>query len=488
MSKHSSSGNGLSPKITLLDTLIPIGYTVLALAFNVIVFGDDALSGSNQLILISGAIVAGIVAYFKGYTWESILGGILRSIQAAMPSMLILLLIGALSGAWMISGIVPTMIYYGLKVLHPSIFLLAACVTCSIVSVATGSSWTTAATVGLALVGIGKAMGLPEGMVAGAILSGAYFGDKLSPLSDTTNLAAAMAEVDLFEHIKYMLYTTVPSITIALILFGILGINYGSDFTGESIPAILKAIDGSFNIHLGLLLVPLLVFFLIVKKVPAIPVILFATVLGAIVAIVFQSHLVLKVGQGDYPLYSGIMKALYGEVKFGLPNEAMDDLLKGKGMEGMLGTVWLIICAMCFGGVMEGTGMLAVITSEIMKGVKSFAGLIGATSATCILFNGIASDQYLAILVPGRMYKKAFAERKVSGENLSRTLEDTGTVTSVLVPWNTCGAFHSKLFGIETLTYLPYCFFNLISPLMTLTFAFFGWKIKRLPTANEDNV
>ncbi|WP_424963994.1 Na+/H+ antiporter NhaC [Ekhidna sp.] len=489
---------------TLLESFVPIIFLILLLVINVGIFGSEALGGSNQIVLILSAGVAAIVAVRIGFKWDDIQNGIVKSISSAMASILILLLIGSLAGTWMLSGVVPAMIYYGLQILNPTIFLVAACIVCSIVSIATGSSWTTAATVGIALIGIGQALGISEGLVAGAILSGAYFGDKMSPLSDTTNLAPAMAGTDLFTHIRYMTITTVPSIILALIIFLIIGFTNSTDGVIEGKAAILAAIDGTFNINGWLFIVPVIVVVLIVKKMPALPALLIGTLLGAVFALIFQPELVAKVAATasfDGKLYDdffglspavtngfiGTMQAMFGDIAFTTGNGVLDDegLLSSSGMAGMLGTIWLILSAMIFGGVMEGAGMLKRIASAIISKVNSTGSLISSTVGTCVFFNLTASDQYLAIVVPGRMYADTYREKELAPENLSRTLEDSGTVTSVLIPWNTCGAYHSTVLGVGTFTYLPYCFFNLISPIMTMIMGYTGYKIKKLVKKGE---
>tara|TARA_A100000171_G_scaffold52354_1_gene70314 strand:+ start:1180 stop:2658 length:1479 start_codon:yes stop_codon:yes gene_type:complete len=475
---------------TLFQAFIPIIFLVVALFINVRIFGDSALDGSNQIILILSAGVATLVALRLGYKWDTIQKGIVKSISSAMASIIILLLIGCLAGTWLLSGIVPAMIYYGLQILNPTIFLFAACIICSIVSMATGSSWTTAATVGIALIGIGQALGINEGMVAGAILSGAYFGDKMSPLSDTTNLAPAMAGTDLFTHIRYMTLTTVPSIVIALILFLILG--FTSSGSGEITETgeILTAISSKFNINGWLFLVPLAVIGMILKKMPAIPAILIGALLGAIFALIFQPDVIVSVagweGANWEVTFVGVMKSLYGDISVVTGHAMVDELLTSGGMAGMLKTVWLIISAMIFGGVMEGTGLLKRIAAAVISKVNSTGSLVAATAGTTIFFNGTASDQYLAIVVPGRMYADIYKRKGLAPENLSRTLEDSGTVTSVLIPWNTCGAYHSGVLGVATGAYLPYAFFNLISPLMTVAFAYLNIKIKRITPSNDE--
>ncbi len=474
-------------KPTLLQAFIPIIFLIVTLFINVRIFGDASLDGSNQIILMLSAAVATLVALKMGFNWKEIRKGIVSSISSAMSSIIILLLIGSLAGTWLLSGIVPAMIYYGLMILNPTIFLFAACVVCAIVAVATGSSWTTAATVGIALVGIGTALGLNPGMVGGAIISGAYFGDKMSPLSDTTNLAPAMVGTDLFTHIRYMAYTTVPSIIISLVLFLILGFVYGGDAQPMETGKILTAIDGVFEINGWLFIVPGLVVFFIIKRVPAIPSILAGALLGGLFALIFQPDVVHEISGYEDPSwessYVGVMMALYGDISIVTGNPIVDDLLSSGGMFGMLGTVWLIVSAMIFGGVMEASGMLKRIAEAVISVVNSTGSLIASTVGTCVFFNITASDQYLAIVVPGRMYTDTFKEKDLAPENLSRTLEDSGTVTSVLVPWNTCGAYHANILGVATLAYLPFAFFNLISPFMSIFYAYAGIKIRSLAEA-----
>ncbi len=469
---------------TLLQSFIPIIFLIVALFINVRIYGDASLDGSNQIILMLSAGVASLVALGLGIKWTEIRQGIVDSISSAMSSMIILLLIGSLAGTWLLSGIIPAMIYYGLQILNPSIFLVAACVVCAIVSVATGSSWTTSATVGIALVAIGTVLKIPVGMVAGAIISGAYFGDKMSPLSDTTNLAPAMAGTDLFTHIRYMAYTTIPSISIALVIFLILGFVKGGNVEIAETQVILDAISGKFEINFWLFLVPIIMVVLISKKMPAIPAISVGALLGAVFALIFQPNLVQEVaqfGEGTWEKgFVGIMTSMYGDISFTTDNEIVDGLLSSGGMHGMLGTVWLILSAMIFGGVMERSGMLKRIAEGVISGINSAGALIATTAGTCVFFNITASDQYLAIVVPGRMYADVFKEKGLAPENLSRTLEDSGTVTSALIPWNTCGAYHSKVLGVDTFTYLPFAFFNLISPFMTVIYGVFKIKLRML--------
>jgi NhaC family Na+:H+ antiporter len=461
----------------LIDALIPILFLIVLLIISIQVFGNDSLSGSNQMVLIFSSIVAASIAIFRlGYTWGELQDGIIKSISSAMSAILILFLIGALAGTWLLSGIVPAMIYYGLEVLSPEIFLFAACTICAIVSVATGSSWTTVATVGVALLGIGKALGFEEGIIAGAIISGAYFGDKMSPLSDTTNLAPAMAGTDLFTHIRYMVKTTTPSMIITLILFIVIGLNYETDGSVESVKAISDAISEKFNITGWLFIVPALVIVLIVRKVAAVPALLAGAILGGVFALIFQPDIIAIVandsGSYTYLGFKAVMMSLYGEIAIVTENAVVNELLITSGMAGMLNTIWLIICAMVFGGIMEESGLLRVLAEAVIRKVHSVGSLIASTAATCVFFNITTSDQYLAILVPGRMYADVYRKRGLAPENLSRTLEDSATVTSVLVPWNTCGATQASVLGVATFTYAPYCFFNIISPIMTILYGY----------------
>jgi NhaC family Na+:H+ antiporter len=474
---------------TLFESLIPIIVLILLLTLNVFIFGDDATYGSNQLALLFAATVAALLSARQGNKWQDILEGIVKSISSAMAAILILLLIGALAGTWLISGIVPALIYYGLEILNPTIFLFAAVIVSAIVSVATGSSWTTAATVGIALVGIGQAMGIHDGVVAGAIISGAYFGDKMSPMSDTTNLAPAMAGTDLFTHIRYMAITTVPSISITLLIFLIWGFTIDSGAKMESIALVQEAITSKFHISLWLFLVPAVVIGMIIKKVPALPALLTGTILGGVLAVVFQPDIVLGIaGKSEasfYGFYEGVIRAMYTETSVATGNAMVDDLLSAGGMFGMMNTIWLILCAMIFGGTMETAGMLQRLAHSIIQYAHSTGSLVASTAVTCGFINVTASDQYIAIVVPGRMFADTYKERGLAPENLSRTLEDSGTVTSVLVPWNTCGAYHAGVLGVATFAYLPFAFFNLISPLMTIFFAYAGIKIKKLKDANK---
>lgn len=469
---------------SLVLSLLPILLLIVLLAANVYIFKDDSSYGPNQMALIFAAAFAGVLSLKLNYTWEEILDSIVKSISSAMAAILILLMIGSLAGTWLISGVVPAMIYYGLDILNPTIFLFAACVVSAVVSIATGSSWSTAATIGIALMGIGQALGIHEGLIAGAIISGAYFGDKMSPLSDTTNLAPAMAGTDLFTHIKYMALTTGPSMGITLVIFLIWGFTINGTVALDSVSEVQTAIASKFNINLFLFVVPAVVILLIVKKMPALPALLIGTLFAAILAPILQPQVINSISGSEFltlkSAYEGVMQAMFTEIDIITGNGMVDKLLSSSGMSGMLPTVWLIVCAMIFGGTMEGNGMLKRIAKKIISYAHSTGSLIAATAGTCITFNLTASDQYIAIVVPGRMYAKEFKERGLAPENLSRTLEDSGTVTSVLIPWNTCGAYQSTVLGVATLTYLPYCFFNIISPFMTILFGYANIKIRKI--------
>lgn len=470
-------------KPTLTTALIPIVLLIILLTTNVFLF-EDTLDGANQISLLLAAFVGIIIAWQLGYKWEAINHRIIKTIGSAMPSMIILLLIGSLAGTWLLSGIIPTMIYYGLGIIHPVIFLFAAVVVSSIVSMVTGSSWSTVATIGVALLGIGKALGFSDPVTAGAIISGAYFGDKMSPLSDTTNLASAMAGTDLFTHIRYMTITTIPSMALTLIIFLIMGAANRSGYQQADVTVVKVAIDEVFNITPILFLVPVILFIIIILRVPAIPAMLTGALLGGLFAIVFQPDLVKSItGETGHYLkacYMGIMQALFGDITVTTSHSTVNELLRSSGMRGMLNTVWLILSAMIFGGVMEGSGLLERITRPIVEKARSTGSLVASTVVSCFFFNTTASDQYISIVVPGKMFKESYTRKGLKPEVLSRTLEDSGTMTSVLVPWNTCGATQARVLGVATIAYLPYCFFNIISPLMSILFAYANFKIRRI--------
>ena len=469
--------------ISLTLALTPLLLLVILLGINVFYFGDASLDGSNQFILLIGGFLAALVGFYQKVSYEDMMEAVSNNLKSTSGSLLILLMVGALSGSWLISGIIPSMIFYGIKILNPTVFLAASVVICALISVATGSSWTTSATVGIALIGVGNAMGVPVGMTAGAIISGAYFGDKMSPLSDTTNLAPVMAGGELFSHIRYMTYTTIPSIVITLIVFIVLslGLEVNGAVETESLNA---AIQERFFISPILFIVPVLVVLMIVKKTPPLIALLAGTLLGGVVALIFQPSLVASI-TGAHSLnfengYKGLLTAFTTDISVSTSNEALNDLFNSGGMAGMLGTIWLIICAMVFGGVMEAIGALNRITQSLLSLAESTFGLFASTVASCLAINLTASDQYLAIVVPGKMFSKAYKDRGLAPENLSRTLEDSGTVTSALIPWNTCGAYHSSVLGVPVFEYFIFAVFNYLSPFVTLTFAALNIKIKQL--------
>jgi len=467
---------------SLLQSLIPVIFLVGLLAASVYLFGDSSSGGPNQIALVLAAAVAAVVGAVNGYPWKTMEKGIVHGISLSLGAVLILLVVGSLIGTWILAGIVPTMIYYGLSMLSPALFFAAACLICSLVSLATGSSWTTAGTIGVALIGIAIAQNLNPGLAAGAIISGAYFGDKMSPLSDTTNLAPAMAGTDLFTHIRHMVWTTVPSILLALALFAAIGIFMDAPRDTGSLRAIQDALAGRFVIGWYLLLPLLLVLGLVVRRVPALPALLIGAMTGAVFAVLFQPEAVLAYAASDgLPRWTALVKgawmALFDGYVSESGNEALDSLLSRGGMSSMLSTVWLILAAMTFGAVMETTGMLQRIAAAILGAVRGTGSLIAATLATAFGMNVLASDQYIAIVLPGRMFRAEYARRGLHPKNLSRSLEDAGTMTSALVPWNTCGAFMAQTLGVATFAYAPFAFFNLINPFVAAIYGFTGFTI-----------
>ncbi len=476
----------VNKNLSILEALLPIIILVGMLAYNVFIFGDDSLSGTNQFILLLGGAVAAIVGFRNNVSFKEMMEEVSENVKSTSTAIFILLMVGALSGTWLVSGVIPTMIYYGLQILNPTIFLPACLIICAVISIATGSSWTTAATVGIALIGIGGALGVPLGMTAGAVLSGAYFGDKMSPMSDTTNLAPAMAGTDLFTHIKYMAYTTVPTFIVTLIIFIILG--FTISITGKGDTSILLGdIDKVFNISPWLFLVPVIVVIFIIKKTSPLIALFGGVILAAIFALFFQPEIIMNITGAKelniHTAYEGLMTAITVKTAIVSDNQILADLFTSGGMAKMMGTIWLILCAMVFGGIMDAIGALAKISSFMLHLFDSVFGLFASTVFTCIGLNFSASDQYLAIVVPGKMYAKAFKEKGLAPENLSRTLEDSGTVTSVLIPWNTCGAYHSQVLGVSVGDYFIYAIFNWLSPFTTLLFAAFRIKIRQLKTS-----
>lgn len=459
------------------EALIPVIILMGLLAYNIFYAGGEMLGGySNQYILLIGGVIALIVGLLNKVSVTSMVKEVWENFKSIFVPILILLLVGALAGTWLVSGVIPAMVYYGLQVLSPEIFLPASVIISAIISIATGSSWTTSATVGIALVGIGTALGISPGMIAGAVISGAYFGDKMSPLSDTTNLAPAMAGTDLFTHIKYMAYTTVPTITITLIFFTIISFSIESNGNTD-VGYLLNSIDKTFNITPWLFFVPITVIVLILLKTKPLIALSSGVILAAIFALIFQPEILNSISDSNI---SALINSILTDTSVATDNEKLNDLFSAGGMEGMLWTIFLIICAMVFGGIMDGIGALARITKALLSIATSIFGLFGSTVLSCLGLNAIASDQYLAIVIPGKMFKKAYEDRGLAPENLSRTLEDSGTVTSVLIPWNTCGAYQSGVLGVGVLEYGIYAMFNWLSPFTTLLFAAFRIKIKML--------
>lgn len=465
---------------TLFEALLPLIVLIILLVFNVSYFSEP-LDGPNQIALCISAAVCGILAWFNRVSWHDIERKMLHTIHTATSPILILLLIGALSGSWMVSGVIPTMIYYGISIMHPSYFLVATVLLCAVVSLATGSSWSTIATVGIAIIGIGHALGMSAGAVAGAVISGAYFGDKMSPLSDTTNLAPTIAGTDLFTHIRYMVYTTLPSLILTLLIFGGMGLFLPHETSGIDTAYLQAELAQTFRITPWLLLVPLLLILVIVKRVPPIPAMTFGIVLGIAFGFLFQNpYFDQLISEGHFQnKFQLLIQAVGSTLSLPAHSETIRDLLSTGGMGGMLDTCWLIISAMTFGGVMEASGSLKRVEQMFMSFITSDTSLVGTTLLSCIFFNLTASDQYLSIVVPGKMMQKLYVQRGMKPEVLSRALEDSATVTSALIPWNSCGATQARVLGVPTLTYLPYCFFNLISPLMNLFVTVIRFKIRK---------
>ncbi len=474
---------------SLFESFVPIIVLIGLLSLNVLFWGDATLDGSNQIALLFAGAVGAVLTLRRGVKWKKIEKRIVKTIGKSMSAILILLLIGALSGTWLLSGVIPMLVYYGLEILHPTYFLAAALIISSLVALSTGSSWSTVATVGVALIGIGNAMGIDSAMTAGAIISGSYFGDKMSPLSDTTNLAPAMAGTDLYTHVRYMIYTTGLSFLITLIIFSVIGFSVDiPDFTANT-EKVQSAISETFNITPWLLIVPAFLIFIIIRKVAPIPSMLLGVLVGGIFAVIFQADIIAQVSgiSANYAeaSYKAVFQAMYGDIQIITPDAEVNSLFSTGGMAGMLLTVWLIVSAMVFGGVMEAGGMLERITTAIIKRVHRTGSLVASTVGTCIFFNFTASDQYIAIVVPGRMYKQAYKTMGLKPEVLSRTLEDAGTLTSVLIPWNTCGATQARVLGVATTDYMFYAFLNWINPIIAILMAYLNIKIRRLDKKNN---
>ena len=465
-------------ELNLLESLIPVVILMCLLAYNIFFVEGQEWFGAytNQYILILGGVVAAVVGFFNKVSFSIMLTEVWENWKSVFVPIMILFLVGALAGTWLVSGIIPAMVYYGLQVLSPEIFLPASVIIAAIISIATGSSWTTSATVGIALVGIGSALGIPTGMIAGAVISGAYFGDKMSPLSDTTNLAPAMAGTDLFTHIKYMSITTVPTILVTLVVFAILSGTIDTSGSAD-ISNLLVTIDNTFHISLWLFLVPGIVIAMILMKTKPLIALGTGVVLAAVFAFVFQSDVLASLSDSKL---QAILNAVITDTSIETDNDKLSELFSSGGMNGMIWTILLITCAMVFGGVMDAIGALAKITKSLLSVATSVFGLFASTVISCLGLNAIASDQYLALVIPGKMFKKAFEDKGLAPENLSRTLEDSGTVTSVLIPWNTCGAYQSSVLGVDVADYFVYAIFNYLSPFTTLLFAALNFKIRQL--------
>ncbi|MCR5139776.1 MAG: sodium:proton antiporter [Bacteroidaceae bacterium] len=460
-------------------SLIPFGVLIALIATCVSAFGTDALDGATQVSLLIASAVCALVGYLMWHVrWEALEREMTNKIASCMPSIIILLLIGAIGGTWMVSGIVPTMIYYGVQVLRPEWFLVSSSLFCALVSVMVGSSWTTVATIGVALMGIGRAHGFDDGWVAGSIITGAYFGDKLSPLSDTTVLASSVSGTPLFTHIRYMMKTTIPTFCISLVIFAVAGLLM--EVSGSSEVGFLRQLDGTFMISPWLLLVPVLTGVMIARRWPAMVVLFLASMMAAIVAVIWQPELIRQIAGGSW--YEGIMRVVYGSTQIETGVDTLDKLVQTSGMAGMMPTIWLIICAQIFGGVVTATGVLRDVMEILLRLVRGTTSLIASTVLTGIFCNIAMADQFLSIILTSSMFKDVYHERGFESRLLSRTCEDGATVTSVLVPWNTCGLVQSTVLGVATVAYLPYCFFNLLSPITSVVVAATG----RIPRAKTE--
>ena len=469
-----------------LVAVIPIVVLIGLLAVVIALFGSDALSGGSQIALIMAmAVCITISMAFYHVSWKTFEHQMSTTVGGIFVTLLILLAVGMLSGSWMVSGVVPTLIYYGVQMLSPRFFLVTACAICALVSLLSGSSWTTIATIGVALLGIGQALGISEAWTAGAIISGAYFGDKMSPLSDTTILASSATRVDIFVHIRYMMHTTVPAMSLALIIFLVAGLGHGNE-QAVHVEQYTEGLAATFNITLWTLLVPVATGVLIARRVPSLIVLFASALMAGVVALVAQPHILTQIAADPSlstpaALTRGLAITFFGPTAVDTGNAALNDLVSTGGMVGMLNTIWLILCAMCFGAAMVASGMIESITRVIINAVRSRFGLVSSTVGTGLLLNITTGDQFISIVLAADMFRDVYAKEGYEGRLLSRTTEDAATVTSVLVPWNTCGMTQSTVLGVPTLTYLPYCFFNLLCPVMTLLVAAIGWRIKRRP-------
>lgn len=464
-------------------SILPIVILVVLLYLTIGSFGSDALSGASQVcLLVATAVSAAIGMIGYGIKWKDIEHAIVNNIAGVSSAIIILLIIGALSAVWMLSGVVPTLIYYGVQLIHPNLFLASCCVICAIVSVMTGSSWTTIATIGIALMGIGKAQGFEEGWIAGAIISGAYFGDKVSPLSDTTILASSVTDTPLFTHIRYLMITTVPSILIALAIFLVAGFNHEAGSTAE-MTEVANGLANRFNISVWLLSVPVVTGILIAKKVPSIITLFISAAMAVVFMLIFQMDNVVELAGGSsdaQSVFKTTLQTLFTSSSLQAETPQLTELIATRGMGGMMNTIWLIICAMCLGGAMTACGMLASITKVFVRFTRRLTGMVASTVGSGIFLNLATADQYISIILVGNMFMDIYRNNGYEGRLLSRTTEDAVTVTSVLVPWNTCGMTQATILGVPTLIYLPYAFFNYISPIMSILVAALGYKIFRV--------
>lgn len=467
----------------IIISLIPVIVIITVIFLGVRMFGEDITSGPSQIALLFSSVLTSVIAiYYLKVPWENLEKGMMENLTKTGPSIFILLMIGALTGSWMLSGVVPAMIYYGLKIISPVVFLLVAFLLCGLVSFMAGSSWTTIGTIGIAMLSAGQIIGFPSPWLAGAVISGAYLGDKVSPLSDSTNLAASVAGVDLYEHVRYLIITTIPALIITIVVFAIAGITLPVNNTLD-ISNQLAIISGTFNISPWLLLVPVYTIILIIKKISPFITLFSSAMLGAVVACIYQPDIISQIAS-DNMSYLG--KSLYASLQMlstSVTIETGDTMLNSltstSGMAGMLNTVWIILCVVTFGGAMEASGMIHTITEKMMVFMKNTFSLVTSTMTTTIFINITLSDQYMAILLPGKMFSETYEKLGYEPKLLSRTLEDSATVTSVLVPWNTCGVIQSSVLNVATLAYLPYCIFNLATPIVTMIVAAIGYKISR---------
>jgi len=475
----------LNPKHpSLLDALIPLVMLILLLGLSVYLYGSDSSYGPNQIALFVAAGIALVIGLKNGHRWSALEQAMVHGISLSLGAILILFAVGALIGTWLLSGTVPSLIYYGLQLLNPAWFYAATCILCAVVALAIGSSWTTAATIGVALIGVALGLGMSPVVTAGAIISGAYFGDKISPLSDTTNLAPAVAGSELFDHIRHMTWTTIPSLLLAILIFAAMGFNQSGEADAAKILQLSTDLQKQFNIH-WFHLVPMLVLMIMaIKKVPAFPTVFIGAILGGVWAVVFQPELLARMADQSLPVVLGTLKVVWTTLCNGFVietgNAELNKLLSGGGMSTMMNTVWLVMSAMVFGSVLEHTGLLKRFVQIILARAHSTGSLITSTIVTCIATNILTADQYMAIVMPGRMYKEEYERRGLAPVNLSRTLEDGGTITSPLIPWNTCGAYMHGVLNVNPLDYIFYAFFNLINPVLAIIYAYCGIKILKL--------